>query len=218
MSRESLLFWCTVVMITLMQIRSKIYGVTALKSLLITLPVSVLGLLSTYVMYYLENLEFGGKSFYGAVLFFPICLLPLTWVFQMPMNKMLDYATPAGFALLVPFKLNCYLGGCCGGKAIWYSLDGIPTHFPSQIVEMFTAMIITGILLYIERKKAGKGLMYPLCLIIYGSTRLILNEYRNDNRIYLLNMTAGAFWSSISILLGIIVLVVIIQKNGRRDA
>lgn len=218
MSGEALLFLCAAVMITLMLIRRKMYGVTALKSLLITLPVSVLGFLSTYVMYYLENLEFGGQSFYGAVLFFPICLLPLSWIFHMPLSKMLDYATPAGLALLVPFRLNCYLGGCCGGKVIWYSLDGIPTHFPSQLVEMFTAMIITGILLYFERKKAGKGFMYPLCLIIYGSTRLILNQFRSDSRIYLLNMTAGTFWSSISILLGIIGLIVIIQKNNRRDA
>lgn len=203
-----LLPMCAFIMTALMFFRRKQYNVSVSKSFLITVFVSVLGFLSTYIMYYFENLEWGGQSFFGAVLFFPIALFPIALIFKMPIGRLLDYATPAGIAILVPFKLNCYIGGCCGGRALWFSEEGIPTHFPSQLVEMVVALLITIFLLYAEKMAKNEGKIYPLCLIVYGTTRFVLNYFRSDTSVFFLGLYPGNFWALFSVVIGVTWLVI----------
>lgn len=193
-----------VVMLLLMLLRRKRYGFTIAKSLIVSLCALVVGVLGTYIMYFLENGSFGRMSFFGAVFFFPVFLFPVARTFRVPLKHLLDYATPAGITLLVPAKLNCYISGCCGGRAIWYSPEGIPTHFPSQLAEMANALLITVLLLVIERKKKNSGLLYPVCLLSYGATRLILNEFRQQGVSNIVGIKIGSFWSIISVVIGVV--------------
>lgn len=212
---KSLIYYaiCYFVLTAILFLRKERYKIDAKKVILISFYVGIVGLLGTKIMYFIENGVWDGKSFFGAVLFFPILLLPGTKLFNLKIGELLDLATPAGMAMLAIFKWNCYCAGCCGGKAIWYSQEGIPAHFPSQIAEMIAAIFITIILICCERKMKWKNTLYPICLVLYGTTRLVLNRFRSSQAIFLMGITAGSFWSIISLIIGTLCLVLTVKKQ-----
>lgn len=206
-------------MFLLLLLRHQKYRVKLWKIVPLTFCIAVMGLIGTRIMFFIENGAWYGKSFFGAVLFFPVLLLPVAFVFRMHILDLLDYATPPGVALLAIFKWNCYLDGCCAGKVLWYSEAGVPAYFPSQLVEMGTAITIAVILLLLEFAKKAKRKLYPICLIVYGLTRYALNHYRWDGREFLFGMPAGNLWSTVSIYIGSlwIVLAYFRNKKGLSD-
>lgn len=203
MNENLLIAICLFLMVAFLSFRRKLYNVAIVKIAPLAICVAVLGLLGTYILYYIENGIWYGRSFWGAVLFFPILLLPVAWIFKMTISDLLGYSTVPGVALLAVYKWNCWLEGCCGGRVMWFSEDGIPTHFPSQIVEMTVAILITVVLLTCERKEKMRTQIYPIFLILYGTTRCVLNYFRWEQQKFLLGLTAGAFWSVIAVLIGI---------------
>lgn len=207
---------CLTLMLLFMLTRRGLYHVGRIKILPLAVCVGAMGLLGTYILYFLENGVWYGKSFFGAVLFFPVLLLPVAWLFRMGLTDLLSYATVPGVALLAVYKWNCYLEGCCGGKTLWFSEDGIPTHFPSQMAEMAAAIMITLLLLLLERKEKLRGKIYPICLVVYGTTRCILNQFRWEDAPFALGMTAGTFWSLVSVLIGSVWLVTAALRGKNR--
>lgn len=202
MNGKMLLGICAVLLLVTTAIRRKKYQISLFRWIPLTIGVALMGLLGTYIMFFIENGVWYGQSFFGAVLFFPILLFPLAVVCRMSLLDLLDYATPPGIALLAPFKMNCYMGGCCGGRVLFFNENGIPTHFPSQIVEMIVAVCITIILLYLENMPKYKHKIYPICLILYGVTRFLLNWFRWEQEVVFLGLTAGASWAIISMIIG----------------
>lgn len=191
-------------MLTLMVIRCKRYQIKKWQLLPLAVCVAAMGLAGTYLMFFIENGGWYGKSFFGAVLFYPILLIPVALIFRIPLIRLLDYATPPGLALLAIYKWNCYQKGCCGGKALWFSEAGVPTHFPSQLAEMTVAVILTIILLILEKNPKNKGKIYPLCLVTYGSTRYILNYFRWEQNDFFMGMPAGNLWAVVAVSIGIV--------------
>ena len=199
---------CLITMFGLMLLRHKRYQVKMLPLVPLAVSVAAAGLLGTYIMFFIENGGWYGKSFFGAVLFFPILLFPVAKLFRMRLRQLLDLATPPGMALLAIYKWNCYQKGCCGGKAIWYSEAGVPVHFPSQLAEMASAIVIVIILLALERQEKYRDKIYPLCLLIYGGVRFILNYFRWERADFLFGLPAGNLWSLVSIGIGAVWLIV----------
>ena len=190
-------------------IRRKKYGYgSSLRCAFLTIMVAALGFLGTKIMFFVENGVWGGQSFFGAVLLFPAFLVLPAIIFKSSLLKLLDYETISGLSILIWFKLNCYISGCCGGKVLYYSSGGVPFFFPSQIVEMFVGLIIIVVLIIFEHKKIFTNRLYPLFLVMYGVTRLILNYFRWEEQAFVFGLTAGAFWSILSIAIGIVWLVV----------
>ncbi|MBR2914487.1 MAG: prolipoprotein diacylglyceryl transferase [Clostridia bacterium] len=215
MSAIVLLTICVTVLFILLFIRKNKYNVSLIKCIIITISSGALGLLGTRVLYFVENGNFFGQSFYGAVLFFPVFLFPVAWLLKIRLSDMLDYATPPGLAMLVLFKFNCYLGGCCGGTVLYYKDGGIPVTFPSQLVEMGAALALTILLFIVEYKNKLKRNIYSLCLITYGSTRFILNWFRAERSEYILGISAGHFWSIVSVFLGVLTMVLSYVREKR---
>lgn len=197
--------------------RRKLYGISLKKAFLITLYVAFSGLLGTNIMYFIENGIWGGTSFFGAVLFIPIFLLPSPRIFHIPVAKITDYIAAPGLAMFVVNKLNCYVAGCCGGKVIGYTVEGIPIYFPSQLAEMVCAVIIVCVSLCLERKKFAKGRIYSICLIIYGISRYILNYFRWEQDEFALGMPPGNLWSIVAIVIGIIWLVLDQKRKNQAE-
>ena len=164
-------------------------------------------------MFFIENGTFGGQSFFGAVLFFPILLWPVSLVAHMKLSRLLDYATPPGMAMLVIFKLNCYLVGCCSGIVLYHSEEGIPYFFPSQLVEMFVAFLLAAILIYLEKRSVFRSKIYPVCIIAYGAIRFVLNFFRWNQNDFLFGMPAGNLWSIVSVVLGVLLLLFMRKRN-----
>jgi prolipoprotein diacylglyceryltransferase len=174
-----------------------------------------MGILGTHFLYFIENGNFNGQSFFGAVLFFPVFLFPVARLLKIPLSDMLDYTTPPGLAILVVFKFNCFLGGCCGGGVLYFKEGGIPVTFPSQLVEMVVALALTILLFVVEYKNKLKRNIYPLCLITYGSTRFILNWFRADQTEYILEMSAGHFWSIVAVVIGVVSMIGSFKKTRK---
>lgn len=208
--------FCLAVMLAILFVRQKKYSMTWWKVIVVSVYTGAMGLLGTKIMFWIENGYWFGRSFFGAMLFLPILLFPLALFLKIPLFKLLDYVTPAGMAMLIIYKYNCLLDGCCGGKVLNFSPEGIPSYFPSQKAEMVCAIIITCLLLILEHRKFSDRRIYPFCLIAYGISRFVLNFYRWENTPFFCGLTAGHFWSIVSFLVGIVILV-ILKVKYRKD-
>lgn len=193
---------CMAAMSALMLTRRRAYCLSLLKSVILIPPVAAMGFLGTKILYFIENGEWSGMSFFGAVLFFPVLLLPIAKIGKMGLSELLDLSTPPGLSLLAIFKLNCHIAGCCGGIVLWYTDEGKPVFFPSQLTEMAVSILLVIVLLVMEKRGRARGKLYPYCLLLYGTVRFIINWYRWDKTEFFLGLPAGNFWALCSIIMG----------------
>jgi phosphatidylglycerol:prolipoprotein diacylglycerol transferase len=197
---------------TLLIIRYKKYHISLLKTFVITLAIAIAGLLGSYIMFFLENGVWYGRSMFGGILLFPLFLFPISLMLKIEPSDLFDYATIPGAFMLAFSKFNCYLAGCCDGKVIGY-VNAIPNFFPSQLVEMSVSLLIVILLFVLECKNKIKHLMCPVCIVLYSITRFILDFFRWSQENFALGMTAGRFWSVISFLIGIIWIVIKMRRK-----
>lgn len=193
---------CAVTMVLLFLFRRERYNIKMWGLFPLIPYVAFMGILGTKVLYFIENGTWYGQSFFGAVLLFPLFLLPGSLMFRIQLDRLLSYATPPGMAMLAICKFGCFLDGCCGGKVLWYTADGVPVHFPSQLTEMTVAVLLVLLLLFLETKQNMRDKIYPVCLVVYGVSRYILNWFRWERSPFVLNMSAGHFWAVVSVVIG----------------
>ncbi|MBQ6718920.1 MAG: prolipoprotein diacylglyceryl transferase [Oscillospiraceae bacterium] len=184
------------------------YKIQMWKSIPIAVLLTISGTVGTYILYYIENHWIGGTSFYGAVFLVPVLFLLVARLVKEKYSDLLDMCAPAECIMLVIMKIQCQISGCCAGKEL-FLLDGTTmVRFPSQIAELINALVIFLLLICLARKKHFRGGQYPLYMIVYGSSRFVLNFFRENNTVYAMGLPAGAFWSVWSVLLGGIALLI----------
>ncbi|MBQ7719666.1 MAG: prolipoprotein diacylglyceryl transferase, partial [Clostridia bacterium] len=115
--------------------------------------------------------------------------------------EMLQLGAPSACVTLFILKIQCRVTGCCIGRILTHQENGRPIRFPSQIVEMSVALILLFVMLRMLKSEKYKNDVYAWFLLLYGSTRFILNLLR-DTQPFVLGLSAGCFWSIISILIG----------------
>lgn len=111
-------------------------------------------------------------------------------------------AIAAPLALAQAFgRLGCASAGCCYGIRLvgrpWYALvftdplaaeqTGVPLHvplFPVQLVQMLNDLVLAGILTWLwhraRRRLEPPGTVFWWYLLLYGSTRAVLEFWRGD--------------------------------------
>ena len=188
-------------------IQMLLYKVKIWKSVPFALALTVCGTMGTYLLFFIENHWIGGTSFYGAVFFVPVLFIVLFKLFGLTYDVCMDLCAPAECIMLVIMKIQCLLSGCCKGKVIFVGSEN-EFIFPSQIAELLNAFAIGIILLLISRNKKLRGIIYPVYMLIYGTTRLALNCFRADLSVFAIGLPAGHFWSILSILTGGIWLII----------
>lgn len=199
----------TVAMFILMLLRKKRYqDVKAWKMALISIWLTISGVIGAMLMFFIETGEFGGTSFFGAILFVPIIIIPAI-LLKVPYGTLLDLCAPAESLMLAFMKMDCYLGDCCIGKY----LPSLGFQFPSQIVEMFVTLVIMAVLTEIEKKPKNKNTLYGWYLILYGATRFVLNWFRYGVKPFVWILPAGNFWSLVAIAAGIAWLAAVKSKK-----
>lgn len=202
MGTQRILIICggTVGMLILMLLRRKAFPQIQLWKLpIISLLLTLAGVAGAMLMFYIESGKFGGTSFFGAILFIPVLLLPAL-LLRIRYSELMDLCAPAECLMLSFMKLDCLMSDCCIGKY----LPTLELQFPSQIVEMLTILIIMLLLLQKERSGASTGRLYGHYLILYGSTRFVLNWFRYGLTPFVWILPAGNFWSIIAIAVGLI--------------
>ena len=189
-------------------VQCKYYKISLRKSVPIAFLLTIIGTIGTYVLYFVENNQIGGRSFYGAVFLIPVLFFVVAKLLRIAYGEILDICAPAECIMLAIMKVQCVIDGCCSGKRIYIGADGDSFVFPSQFVELVGAILILILLLYMTRNKMNRGMIYPWYLVIYGSSRFILNYFRAETSVYMLGLTAGAFWSVVAVIIGCVVLII----------
>lgn len=190
----------------------KRYNIKLWKGVPIAFILTITGTVGTYIWYSIECSEwfvdfaFGGRSYYGAVFFVPIVFLLIAKLFGISYGDLMDFCAPAECAMLVIMKYQCLVDGCCRGRVLYETTDGVVVRFPSQIVEVCVATVIFFILMFLAMKNGNRGAIYPYYLLIYGSIRFVLNFFRDELYPFILGIPPGHFWSICAVVCGVIVL------------
>ena len=190
-------------MLLLSLFRRKKYDLPLWKAIVFPVLLTISGVIGTMLLAFIENGEWGGISFYGAVLLIPICMIPISLLLKMPYRKALDYSVPQICSMLACMKVSCFLTGCCGGILLYTTAEGKEVFFPSQIVEIFVALIILAFILFLDTKKIFNNSLYGVFFLVYGFLRLILNFFRGGIEPFVWILPAGHLWSIVSILIGV---------------
>ena len=177
------------------------------------------GTFGAYLLYFIENMKWGGISFYGSLFVIPVLFVPFAFLIKVRYGVLLDYCAPAVCIMLAINKINCLRTGCCRGIVLRHIADGSAVRFPSQIVELCTALVIMVVLILLISRKKMRTMIYPLFLIIYGVTRFGWNLLR-ETKPFIMNLPAGNFWSLVAILIGSVWLVIalnLVKKQQKSD-
>ena len=187
-----------VAMFLSMLLRKKQFSKVAIwKMALLTLWLTITGVLGTMILAYIELGEFGGTSFYGAVFLVPILILP-AMLMRITYKDILNLCAPAECAMLLVMRFDCLDKGCCFGRY----LPALEFQFPSQIAEMVVAITIMITLIQMHRKDR-KVQLYPWYMILYGVCRFILQGFRyGGTDPWVLGLSQGHFWSLIAVVIG----------------
>ena len=187
------------------------------KLLIASVVLAAAGVLGAYLMFLVESGSWGGRSFYGAVFLPPLIMWLAALALRLPVSRVMDLCAPAECVMLALLKVDCVIEGCCGGRVIGYSqMTGEAIVFPSQIAELVNALVLMVILILLIRGGKIKGLAYPAYLILYGVTRFFLNLLRETTP-FILGLSAGNFWSLVSIVIGLIAWFAVRKKQSSTE-
>ena len=184
-------------MIQMVLRRKKYQGAAIWKMILLGFLLTVTGVAGTMLMFFVESGRFGGTSFFGAVLFVPVLILPAL-LLRISYKDILNLCAPAECLMLAIMKFDCLASGCCIGKY----LPSLKFQFPSQMVEMVFGLLVMVALLIIEVRRKDEHL-YAWYLILYGSTRFLLNGFRYGLKPFVWILPNGHFWALVSVIIGI---------------
>lgn len=204
-----------VLLLGLMLLRRRRYNIPVGKAILIMVLVAGLGILSTQMLYLIENGEWGGMSFFGAVLFLPLIMTPIALLLHVSAENMMDFIAPPGLLMFAVMKTNCFFSGCCGGRVLTIGTKGATMIFPSQLVEAGVTIVLILALLLFEYKEKTRTKLYPISMVSYGILRFILNWFRMPGDALVLGMQKGTVWSVVAVIIGVFWLM--IMKNKELD-
>lgn len=204
-----------VLLLGLMLLRRRRYNIPVGKAILIMVLVAGLGILSTQMLYLIENGEWGGMSFFGAVLFLPLIMTPIALLLHISAENMMDFIAPPGLLMFAVMKTNCFFSGCCGGRVLTIGTKGATMIFPSQLVEAGVTIVLILALLLFEYKEKTRTKLYPISMVSYGILRFILNWFRMPGDALVLGMQKGTVWSVVAVIIGVFWLM--IMKNKELD-
>lgn len=200
MGRATMISLGAVAMFVSMVLRKKQFPQVALwKMIVLTVWLTITGVLGTMILAYIESGKFGGTSFYGAVLMVPVLIMP-AMLMKITHKDILNLCAPAECAMLLIMRFDCLDKGCCFGKY----LPNLGFQFPSQITEMIVALAVMIVLIRMHRKNSQIQL-YPWYMIMYGILRFCIQGLRyGGTNPWILGLSAGHFWSLVSITIGVI--------------
>jgi len=201
-------------------VQMKWYGIAVWKSIFVSIAMVITGLFSCRFWFFLENGYWMGRSFFGAIFFAPLTFLLVAKLLRIKYVYALDFCAAAGCLIFAILKVECIVGGCCQGIALFINENHEYVLFPSAIVEFITAFILAVILVIISKKRKNRGRIYPITMVSYGTLRFFLNLFRDDwvrAREMNLWLPIGNIWSLVAIAIGAVWLVML-RRNCRNNS
>jgi phosphatidylglycerol:prolipoprotein diacylglycerol transferase len=192
----------TILMSGLMSLQMKWYHIACWKGIFHSLALVVTGVVGSRFWYFVENGSFLGRSLYGAIFLAPFIFFFVAKVLRIPYGYALDFTAPAGCLTLALVKYQCMRDGCCDGIILYLTDDHNYVRFPSQIVEMLAFLTVFFILLKMSYEAKHRGYIFAWFLVLYGSSRFVLDFLRGETVPYVWILSAGSFWSLIALIIG----------------
>lgn len=190
------------VMLAAMLLTNRNYHHRVWKLVVLAVLGAVAGAYATKLMYLIENGKWSSLSWYGDVFFTPFAVVLIGLVVRMPWRDALDLFAPAECAMLAVQKVRCQIEGCCGGIRI-YDSRTLTVHFPSQIVEMLTAIVLTAVLIRLSKDPQKRGALYGWYMLLYGICCFCLQWLREGATAVVWIFSLGHIWSILSICIGL---------------
>lgn len=147
----------------------------------------------------------GFYNYFGFAIFAPIIFVIFCKLISLDCWGYLDAFTPGYAISLVFFKMACFSYGCCEGINRFFTLyypERNQYQFPIQLLECLVAVCIFFFLLY-YRKKAKRGTMYPIFLVLYSGTRFFTEFLRVEPNIFG-PLKAYHIWCVIGVVVGLV--------------
>ncbi len=166
---------------------------------------SVVGARLAYIVFHLGDyrnlldifaLWQGGATLYGGLILAVLTAYYVTYRKGVSFLLVADVMAPS-IALGVAFtRVGCFLSGCCFGKpttlpwgvvfppasAAGIYARSIPgqtlTLHPTQLYSSLGGLVMFTVLMFMDRKLAGKGATFGLFLVLYGIHRFIIDFFR----------------------------------------
>ena len=178
------------------------YNIPFWKQIILTTLLAITGLVGTKILAFIEAGNWNGRSFFGAVLFTPLLMIFVSVALRVNIISTLDLCAPCECIMLASMKVGCILNDCCIGRILYVTEFGKQIRFPSQIIECVNALALAVLLIVLIKRGKHSGIIYLIYMIIYGGSRFVLNLLR-ETVPFIWILPAGNFWSLVSILIGI---------------
>lgn len=204
----------TIVMLVIMLRCRRWLPLSKAKVAAFSVLLTVCGLTSTKIMYFIERGGWSGQSFFGAVFFVPVFLWLFARLLREKWTRLLDLSAPSICGMLAIMKVECFRSGCCKGRILYENAAGEGVRFPSQIVEMVAALVLLAVLMRFLRQPKNHGRIYPLFMLFYGTSRFFLNLLRETKPMVWI-LPAGNFWSLVAVAIGTAWLIIL--KHRERE-
>lgn len=165
-----------------------------------------------YVLAWAENLFtfWGMNNIVRAFIWFPlIAYLPIRLLKVDPLKGFDIIAPCMPLAQAIP-HIGCIFAGCCCG---YHTQSAIGIYnpvlddvlFPIQLLESLVAFIIFLICIYYSKREhyRGSGRVFPLFLILFGSTRFFLEFLRHNDKVFA-GISILAFHAALMVVVGVL--------------
>lgn len=189
------------------------YGIKRLKVALAAVLIYVSAYAWMLILYWVESgfKTFGGQNIVRIFVWLPVFTFLYSKLLKINWQSMCDLVAPCLTLNHGIAHIACVFQGCCYGyetnSAICvYNANFGKYLFPIQLLEAFVALAITAFLLYRMKKQKFQttGDIYPIMLILFGSTRFVLEFFRDNDKVLfgisnlalhaLLAFIVGAAW------------------------
>ena len=134
--------------------------------------------------------HFGGNNIVRVFIWVPLFALPVAKLLKLDWKTCCDYIAPCLCVVHGVAHLGCVFDGCCHGyrwdNGIWNPVLDYKT-FPIQPIEALVAIAIV-VFICVRQKRLNykvDGLSYPIMLIVFGSTRFLLEFARDNTKLFL---------------------------------
>ncbi len=185
--------WVTyLVIITFLVCYRKRYNLTLKQGFLIPAIAFPPAYLMLLVVSWAENgfTNWGSNNMVRIFVLLPVVALVASRIVHLPFSTISDYIAPA-MAMIQTFgHLVCPVTGCCHGYPCDWGFWNRQTRdyrFPNQWLECLVALLVVISCTHYAKRHHydGNGRVYPLFLILFGSTRFLLEFLRDNDKLFL---------------------------------
>jgi len=166
----------------------KQYGLSDAKAVIY---ISLDMLIGTFLIYALAWIFGGGSIQSSNYVRMVVWIGPYGWLlaklFHDPHEKIQDFLMLIGSFLFGFARIGCIFPGCCHGyPSSWglYSNEAGMVCFPIQIIEIVVSFILAFIMWHMHTKERFRGKLYPWFLVMFGSTRFVLEFFRDNQKLF----------------------------------